>query len=475
MKSFLYIITLFYGLFSAAQISQAGANDFSTLDFARGYYLEIEGHGAIYSLHLPDDLYFTVRDSSFRDVAVFNGAGEPIAHEIRRVEVDSAGKRSKSAVSFFPLTARGDGVAAGELGMRVERNNSGTIISVEAPLITEGEVQYGEKLEGYLLDLSTIDHQISQLEFFWRRAEQTASTLMRVNLYESSELQNWRRVVSGATLADLVYGNQRIEKRIVQFARQPKRYVKMNWSHGGQPIRLEKVFCYSRAIVSPTRRKWFSLPGGKNQQGEITEQLFESPYRISVNSLAVDFSLHNSLAKFTVESRGEGQEMWRKRCEQVFYRLSVDDVVLENEPCAFAPTDDVHWRLTAYGPSSTNILKKGNLSLKLGWSPTELIFLAQGEPPFLLAYGSGRVAASSVQAASVNLTTAIPDISLEQVKGTVHLGKKVTLGGEYALHPPAVGRPWKKWLLWGVLLIGVAILAFMVRRLVGEIQQRDKQ
>ena len=44
-------------------------------------------------------------------------------------------------------------------------------------------------------------------------------------------------------------------------------------------------------------------------------------------------------------------------------------------------------------------------------------------------------------------------------------GSERTLGGAERLRPPAAPVPWKQMLLWGVLLLGVAVLGIMVRQL----------
>jgi len=60
-----------------------------------------------------------------------------------------------------------------------------------------------------------------------------------------------------------------------------------------------------------------------------------------------------------------------------------------------------------------------------------------------------------------------------RITGQARLGKKVTLGGEEALQPPTPARPWKKWLLWTVLVLGVGLLAIMAKNLIGEMKKEE--
>jgi hypothetical protein len=73
------------------------------------------------------------------------------------------------------------------------------------------------------------------------------------------------------------------------------------------------------------------------------------------------------------------------------------------------------------------------------------------------------------------LQQAIKMESSSQMIGRAALGKRITLGGESALQSPTQPVPWKKWLLWIVLLLGVGLLAFMVRSLTKEIRTAEEK
>ena len=108
--------------------------------------------------------------------------------------------------------------------------------------------------------------------------------------------------------------------------------------------------------------------------------------------------------------------------------------------------------------------------IDLGWKSDELIFMARGTPPFLLAYGSGKI--ESVQSASrTDMVLAAVKQQGEGVVLNAGLGKKIQLGGEAALEPPAPPKPWKTWLLWGVLIVGVLLMAIMAMSLMKDMQK----
>ena len=66
------------------------------------------------------------------------------------------------------------------------------------------------------------------------------------------------------------------------------------------------------------------------------------------------------------------------------------------------------------------------------------------------------------------------DIDVEQQEALIKPAKVidvVTLGGEDKLKAPPVPMSWRRWMLWAVMLGGVALLGWMVRRLIRQLGQ----
>ena len=113
---------------------------------------------------------------------------------------------------------------------------------------------------------------------------------------------------------------------------------------------------------------------------------------------------------------------------------------------------------------------KRKVTLQLGWQPSELIFIGRGTPPYLLAFGSGKIAQEDKDSSAEMLMMAIQLEKPPPLIGSAKLGKRINLGGDMVLQSPVKPPPWKKWLLWAVLLFGVGGLAFMARSLVKEMK-----
>ncbi len=447
------------------------AEEISTSDFAAGYYLEVEGTGPFHALEVPLEVYRTVRRADLGDIRVFNGAGEVVPHGLRNVAVEPEAVRQKEAIPFFPLY---QGVAANsqaDLAMRVVRNSAGTIVDINAlPPETVGE----PRITGYLLDLSGLKWPTGGLEFQWAVSQE--SSVITVTLQHSNDLQRWSPLVATATLVDLQHGGERVEKRTVPLAYKPQRYLQLTWQGNGPPLRLTQVTGLSQVIQSLQRRQWTDLGNGAVHAGEkeLTVE-YETSSHLPVSSAQILFSDKNPLARIALQSRANAKDPWRTRCEQVFYALSVDISEVRNEPCTFSSTSDRFWRAMVREDGAGIGARRQVPVLQLGWIPNELVFVARGAPPFLLAFGSARLEQQEGKTESEMILQAVGTARTNQGVGAARLGKRIELSGDQALQPPPPPQPWKKWLLWAILILGVGLLAGMARSLIKEMQAREEK
>jgi hypothetical protein len=101
------------------------------------------------------------------------------------------------------------------------------------------------------------------------------------------------------------------------------------------------------------------------------------------------------------------------------------------------------------------------VTLDLGWQNEELLFLARGSAPYILAFGSGKLERNASAQERESMLTALSQQQSDALVQNAVLEKRLELGGEDALVPPAQPKPWKTWLLWGVLVAGVGAMALM--------------
>lgn len=110
------------------------------------------------------------------------------------------------------------------------------------------------------------------------------------------------------------------------------------------------------------------------------------------------------------------------------------------------------WRLQAEGARAENLF------LEVGYTPHELMFLAEGEGPFILAYGSGQ--------AHTKPTQLMPGLPAWATPAQLSSAPKV-LGGTSRLPSDSPPSPWFQVGIYAVLLLVAVILAWLAFRLLG--------
>ena len=463
-----YVLPLLVCIFISEHL---WAEEITSEDFAAGYYLEVDNSGAVYSLVLPADVYQTVRRADLGDVRIFNGSGDTVPHGFRAVETEKRELQGKEGVPFFPLYKAKQPEKQASLSLQVNRNSAGTIVNITSE---EGAGSVGGEINGYLLDLSGLKHVTNELELRWQK--ESDSSVFTVSFEQSSDLVRWMPLVSRATLVDLQYGGQRVEKRTVSLPRRPLNYLKLTWRQAGQPLRLTGVTSFSKVIKSRQKHQWVSLNNGKvlEKEGKFVID-YEARYRLPANSAQIRFPEINVLSRISVQSRLDEEREWQTRCEKVFYNLNLEGASLQSEPCTFKSTGDTLWRLVVQQDGSGLQTGDSPLNLELGWIPEELLFVGRGAPPFLLAFGSGKLEQQQNKTDDGMILQAIKAEPLKQMIKKATLGNRISLGGDLALKPPPTRIAWKKWLLWMVLVLGVGLLAFMARSLIKEMNTASQE
>lgn len=450
-------------------VSAPAAQELTSNDFAYGFLLEARENGAVYSLPVPNEVYRTARRADLGDIRVFNSAGEAVPHGLRTLETPAEKTQDAHAVPYFPLFEK-DAAAGDNMSLSVRRNEDGTIIAIDS---NQARLQTAEQPSGFLLDLGEKRGDVGSLEFSWQadRAHGSAA----VTVQQSPDLQRWWTLVDKATLVDLQYAGNRVEQRKIELPYASERYLKITWLQPQTPLALTGVTALSRPLVSRQNMQWVSLYNGA--KSTINDNLaidFTSEYRLPVRSVRLQFPEMNSMVSAVVQSRADQKGSWREQCRGVFYLLEVGGERLQSEPCSFAPSNDRLWRLLVTDDGAGLTGNSRTVTLDLGWQSDELLFLARGTGPFILAYGSGKLENGPTATRSDMVLTAVHQQQGSQFVQTATLGRNLELGGQRALVPPPPPKPWKTWLLWTVLIAGVIGMAAMAMSLMKDLRKKDE-
>jgi len=454
-------------LLAAAAASAAERPD----DYAYGARLDADGNEALYEVTVPATLYRGVAAADLRDVRVFNGAGEVVPHAWRARRMQGLEPAAPVAVTLFPLKAAA-GVTLDGLALRVHRGAGGAV-TVDVSGGAAGAAA-PKRTVGYLLDLTGFDRGLRALELDWDRPAGGFAGKLRVD--GSDDLGSWRQLVGAAPLVDLEVGASRLQQKRVELPRQSVKYLRLAWvpqgdSTPGPELSGARGELLERFVEAP--REWTSVESGK--AAKPGEYVFDTGGHFPVDRVRLHLPESNTVVQVELMARDKSDQPWRNVVQGVVYRLRKGEAEISS-PELTAGASDRYWlvRVDQKGGG----LGVGALRLEVGWVPHQLVFTARGSPPFQLVYGK-----RDAKAAAYAIETLVPGFR-EDAGATIRVAKasdaqKVNVQVAQALAPTELGGEarrleaidWKRWSLWGALILGVVVLGVMAWRL---IKQLDK-
>ncbi len=419
------------------------AEPVSLTDFAYAADIHTEGDAAIYRLDLPQSVYAGVIRADLGDLRVFNAAGNLVPHSLVLSRDERAKAVTRHDLPLFPLYADGTRDQL-DIRVRIERHAAGQAIEVE-----QSHSDTTGRLSGYILDARDLDSPVNLFTVSWADSD----FLVRLDLEAGDDLEHWRLVAGNVTLADLHHLGRHLKRDRIQVRPVKARYFRLRFTDPAKAVHLTGVRTrgtHSTRIIHYQEMVLALTPGPKTG-----EYRFQLPSAMRVERVRFHLPEINTLAGATLESRREQDQPWRERRRFTLYRLRQHGVELEQEEVNLGRWPDRQWRLLV--DQSTGGLGPGLPTLKLLWRPQELRFVARGEGPYTLAWGSARPLPEHKPGTDAMLRStgiaALPASVKSQVR---------RVSGDSVLSP-AIN--WRQWLLWAVLVLGAVLLIWMALRL----------
>jgi hypothetical protein len=433
-------------------------------DFAYGIPLEVDGDGALYSFDLPAEVYRATSRRDLGDLRIFNGHNEVVPHLLRAGVPQREVEGEPVALRFFPLYGPSED-GEGDTQVHIATDSSGAVVDFwqRAP---SGEK---ETVRRYLIDASALEQPVEKLLLQWD--ETAGGFLVEVTLEYSSDLNTWQRLGESQTLAALSYQGYRLGQRAIALPALQARYYRLSWPLGEQGIELRGVQATLQRVGEEAPRHWLSLqPGGDETHRGVYD--FSSGGHFPVDRLRLQLPQPNTVVRAKLLSRAkEGETPWRLRHQGLFYTLQREGHTLRSDTVSLPAVDDPFWRLEI--EMGGGGIGRGSPQLELGWVSHRVYFVSRGETPFSLAFG-----AAGVEPLRSDLAPLLHTLEQRrQGNGFIKPalpGGMHELGGESRLQPPPPPLPWRTWLLWAVLVIGVLVLALMARSLYRQMHDADR-
>lgn len=454
-----------YALLAAALMSCAwpalSSDDIADApqDYAWGAALDLPETASWYRVDLPLDVYAVSTWPDLRDVRIFNHDGERVPFTLE-TQKTSVVEPKPLPLRVFPLDT--SPVETASEGQSVVRLHSASGVDIRI----EGETAKTVG-QSYLLALPETmpeSFTLAQLKLVWNAPVKNWQG--KVSLFYSSNMRDWDLLQQDAPVMELSSGNDRLKLDQINVNQSMSsdgvRYLLMVFDAPQLPVTITQV--NATLGSEPTSLEQVQMVA-EGQRVSATEAQYQwrQPQPFSALSVTLD---QEGVLPVEMSWRSAAGEPWQPLSKTVLWQLNGQSSAALPMPEQLVQAV----RMTTLDARLPASLPQVNGSR----DRQSVLFNAQGRGPFVLAWGN-----KAAQPAAVTLDQLIPLALRKQIDLSaipqVQVLARATLGGEARLtatSPAERQEMWKTLLVWGVLLLGGAALAWMALRIWREAKPR---
>lgn len=449
---FPWSLSVIFILFFCASQSQAEEN-LREMDFAYGRRIQLGSESPLYQFSLDAHVYRHVANQRLSDLRIFNQEKEPVPLQIRRVPKPASKNLKERHVPIFPFYDEKDSLSGG-LTLNLKKNSKEMVFNLN----TYDGKSDTNGIAGFIVDLGQEKIQPERIVMDLKYPQKEHR--LAVKVAHSTDLSDWRPLVASAALVKMMFKGRLLERKHIDLPSFSSRYLRLSFH---KPFKGQLPFNIT-LLYTKTRRPHFRTTSVKGIRTSTDPVVFTYDSRgfLPTERIQLRLSEVNSLIKARFSTRPNYNVPWRHHKSAIFYRLRINGAELENPPIKLPETQDRLFRFEIIAGSLPKDISVPELLLK--WHPHECVFVATGQPPFMLAYGN----ADLVYEPPVvdDLLEAIGQKNKKTYLGYSRLESPQVLGGDDRLiNKVYLKDHWLRMILWAVLLFCVAGLAFMAYRL----------
>lgn len=429
-------------------------------DFAYGMKVETQGQASMWQTVLPEEIYQKVTRADLGDIRVFDASGQIMPHVLQTPAARKESPRAPAGLPLFPLYSS-DGTERDQQSLRIVTDEKGAVVNI-ARESTPRKTR--EVISAYLLDASSLQHTPDKLILDWKTNKDSGFSAV-INIDASNDLSGWRRLVDKASLADLQFGDHQLTQHAIVLPLAAYKYLRISWPAALREVELKAATVAFPALVQPPQRYWLKIIGIKNPGSRVSYG-FDTNGHWPVDRARLEFPEQNMMLNVVLSSRPDEHDNWHRKFLGLFYKLIREDgTTLLSPAVSFNTTNDRYWHIEEKGGG--NILNHYTPVLELGWLPHILTFVAQGNPPYEIAYGNAII--EPLDQAIDPQMLSMHDTEQPLLIKTASTTPSYILGGAEKLEPPPDAYAWRELLLWAALVAGIVLLSWMVWRLYREL------
>lgn len=286
---------------------------------------------------------------------------------------------------------------------------------------------------------------LTALNLDWQAPQ--ADVLLTLTVQQSDDLQHWQPLAGPATLARLQHGRQLLHQGRLTLPTPGGRYLRLQ---GDWPASLRLTQAHGEYLqqAAHASQRLPQTAARKTNDGGFE---FDLGGHFPLERLHFVYTGPRLLLPAELLSRPDEQSRWQRHGAQVVYKL--DGAM----PPVEVGSNHRYWKLQPDSRIGTPV--PSALRLVGEYRPQQIVFVAQGEPPYRLQFGDG----FNDTAGHLPYATLLPDAGRAAVGEAAVSGKLLSEAGSW--YGRVAHLHWRKLLLWLVLLSGVGLMVWMVLRL----------
>ncbi len=415
---------------------------------------------------LPPAAYAHAEQDELRDLRIVDARGERAPFALLAPRSTLHTTEQVREASLYPLPARPS--AAGVWPSPVDVVVEGDRISVRRHgAATVGSAGVPRESGGWLVDSGEAragDPPPRSLSLRWSGPAEFSAAY---RLETSDDLRQWRPAGTGQVMA-LQSASGSLTQPVVTLPDAIGRFLRLVWADPADAPALigASVLVAERHLVALDSARELRVaaspePAGRAAPDAASHRALHFDLGGALPLIDVDlrFAAGTHVAPVRLQGRNRIDEAWRDLGAGVFYRLEHGGEVGE-APAIVVPATVRYLRLVPDERAAA--LEANGTSLVVHAALASLVFAAQGEPPFRLLSGS-----IDAPAGALPVSTLVPQLDAERARfGRAELGAfSADASVERSAERAQQQERWRPWLLWAVLLVGVAGLGLLVWRL----------
>jgi hypothetical protein len=417
----------------------------SVAEFGWRAPLDMPADAALARVELPATALAKLQSPDAHDVRVFNAAGEPVPFAWIAPPTSAAAPEERTrSYPALPLFAAARSANPKEaMQVRIEGEGGSVWVRMDG----HSEPAGARKLDSALFATQGERKRVAALDL---QATLPANVPVRVTASTSEDLASW--------------GVAPVRGRIFRFAGQDapsnlrlqfdapidlkNRYLRLDWT-GQDGVVIESITGVIASDAPAPRRVRIDLPAVRQTAADTIE--IDTGFATPIAALALEAQRDNTLVPVRVWGSSDLSQPWRPLARTVVYRVGQGADRMDNPPVSLrASARTLRIQSTNGAP-----LAASQLRIAAEFDPPQLVFVASGAGPFVLAAGHREAAAAALPATTITGMLGerkIADLPLAQPGPAT---EAPVTAGAFAWVP---GAPGKSVVLWTVLVAGVLLL-----------------